>query len=72
MKQNDLIFDTMHTHAHTQPVHCSTVRYTSKGSHVVSTDDVQSQGHLLYARRGRVHTLMALIQNDIDSLVEPL
>ena len=60
-----------HVHMHSQ-TSGGPMPYTSKGLHVVSSDDVQSQGHLLHARRGRVDTLMALIQNDIDSLVKPL
>ena len=70
----------MHAHMHTAStnthMHSQTsggsMLYTSRGLHVVSSDDVQSQWHLLHAGRGRVDTLVAFIQNDIDSLVEPL
>lgn len=39
-------------------------------SHVVSSDDVKSQNHLLHPLVGAEHTLMTLIQDQVDGLVK--
>ena len=80
MRTHAHIYTCAHAHMHAASTNAHThsqtsggpMPYTSRCLHVVSSDDVQSQGHLLHAWRGRVDTLMALIQNDIDSLVKPL
>lgn len=41
-------------------------------SHVVSSDDVESQNHLLHALTGAEHPLVALIQDQVDGLIEAL
>lgn len=39
-------------------------------SHVVSSDDVKSQNHLLHALTGAEHTLVTLIQDQVDGLIK--
>lgn len=39
-------------------------------SHVVSSDDVQSQNHLLHPLTGAKHPLVTLIQDQVDGLIE--
>ena len=41
-------------------------------SHVVSPDNVKAQDHLLHALRGAEYSLVALVQNQVDGLVETL
>lgn len=41
-------------------------------SHIVSSDDVESQNHLLHALTGAEHPLVALIQDQVDGLIEAL
>lgn len=40
--------------------------------HVVSSDDVESQHHLLHALSGAEHPLVTLIQDQVDGLIEAL
>lgn len=40
--------------------------------HVVSSDDVESQHHLLHTLSGAEHPLVTLIQDQVDGLIEAL
>lgn len=41
-------------------------------SHVVSPDNVESQHHLLHTLTGAEHPLVALVQDQVDGLIEAL
>lgn len=38
--------------------------------HIVSSDDVKSQNHLLHALAGAEHSLVAFVQDQVDGLIE--
>lgn len=40
--------------------------------HIIASDNIQSQNHLLYALGRAEHPLMAFIQDEIDRLIEAL
>lgn len=42
----------------------------SYNSHIVSPDDVQSQNDLFHALRRAVHSLVTLVQDQVDGLVK--
>lgn len=41
-------------------------------SHVVPPDDVEAQHHLLHPLTGAEHTLVTLVQDQVDGLIEAL
>lgn len=41
-------------------------------SHVISSDDVEPQHHLLHPLTGAEHSLVTLIQDQVDGLIEAL
>lgn len=40
--------------------------------HIIASDNIQSQNHLLYSLRRAEHPLVAFIQDEVDCLVEAL
>lgn len=59
------------TSVHEPKARSSRVRAEVRGhSHVVSSDDVKSQNHLLHPLAGAEHALMTLIQDQVDGLIE--
>lgn len=53
-------------------VHVQFLVHLSHNDHVVPPDDVQAEGHLLHAVVRAVHPLVALVQDQVDGLVEAL
>lgn len=44
----------------------------SENSHVVSSDDVKPQHHLLHPLTGAEHSLVTLVEDQVDGLIESL
>lgn len=47
-------------------------KHKNKDSHIVSSDDVKAQHHLLHPLTGAEDSLMTLVQDQVDGLIEAL